>query len=444
MGGRKMYKAINKKTGEMVSAFRVINDPSYIGSEKDDWIAPYPEIENWDFLRDTKNKFEVKVIFIKNHEVNRNNRIFKRSEHFRILDDEAIGSKENESIEHILSKDIIYELIVNNSLTIDNKPIKQILNIMDIDFEYRLSPSKNSKIADIIIKLKEIHPIYGNGIIIEIQFSNQNIEKTEERTYDRILEGYSVVWLWKGDFNKENELINKDLKVTCYQKAFEEYKNKSVNNFEEYMRNNFYKIDTKCKKIDDDLNYNLYRMQDSFLELNELLKNEFNKREKYIKDINEEVNKKLKNFDENTVSSIKILYTKKDEIINEIKDNGNILLNKVEDTSKNIDNQLKNIKIDSLELDIKNKATEYLKERINSFQESQILDMVKTSLPKIAYFLINEEVKKSIPGLINEYFSGNFNLPCPNCESKDTNLYRDQFICFKCKYNQKNPKLSKI
>ena len=64
-----MLKAINKKTGKLVPAFKLEEDSTWIGKQKETWIAPYPGIENWRFLKEKGIK-EVEVSFVKSYNKN--------------------------------------------------------------------------------------------------------------------------------------------------------------------------------------------------------------------------------------------------------------------------------------------------------------------------------------------------------------------------------------
>jgi len=216
-----MLKAIHKKTGKIISAFKIENDSSWVGTEKDEWIAPRPEIYNWKFLKD-QGINEVELSFVKSHIRNINGQKILICAHFRIECEKAILHPEHESEEHKLAKEAIYEKVINNEILIDKKPIRDLFQIEDLDFEYRISKSKKSKIADIIVIFKEEDKRFGKGIVFEIQFSHQNMEITEDRTYDRVIEGYSVVWLHETDF-EDNKLINNDVLVVPFSKALKEY-----------------------------------------------------------------------------------------------------------------------------------------------------------------------------------------------------------------------------
>jgi len=219
-----MLIAIHKKTGKRIEAHKLRLDASWVGSENDEWIAPTPEVSNWEELKANKI-FEVKVGYIKNHKSQREGISYMVRDHFRIKTKGARDSSENESEEHKLAKEGIYYTLIDDKIDLvwGNEKVKpSALGKFNLEIEERLSHNKNAKIGDVVMTFQNRHDILGKGIVFEIQLSNQTQEKTEERTYDRVKEGYSVVWMWDGMFCL-NELINPELKVIPFRTALDEY-----------------------------------------------------------------------------------------------------------------------------------------------------------------------------------------------------------------------------
>jgi hypothetical protein len=206
-----MLKAIHKETGKIVWAWALENNATWIGKEKDEFIAPRYMI--YDF----KENGDIKVFFTKSH-FRDNSPVVA---HFKHESNREIYDAHSESKEHKLAKEGIYEAICNGDIIIESKPLKDLCS--DIEFEYPISNSKKSKIADVITIFKERHPIYGKGIIFEVQFSNQTKEITGDRTFNRICEGYSVCWLWDGDFDFNNKIKLNRVNIIPFSKAIEEY-----------------------------------------------------------------------------------------------------------------------------------------------------------------------------------------------------------------------------
>ncbi len=58
-----MDRAINKRTGQLVSAFEVFTNGSYQNLEKGEWIAPADSIDNWEELQ-RKGIAEIPVHYV--------------------------------------------------------------------------------------------------------------------------------------------------------------------------------------------------------------------------------------------------------------------------------------------------------------------------------------------------------------------------------------------
>ena len=219
-----MLNAIHKKTGKRIEAHKLRLDASWVGCKSDEWIAPSPEVSNWEELK-ARNIFEVKVSYIKNHKSQRDGNFYEVRDHFRIITEGAKDRSENESEEHKLAKEGIYYNIIDNKIDLvwgNNKVKPESLGSFGLEIEERLSQNKCAKIGDVVMTFETPHEILGKGIVFEIQLSNQTEEKTLERTYDRVKQGYSVVWMWDGMFCL-NKLINPELEVIPFRTALDEY-----------------------------------------------------------------------------------------------------------------------------------------------------------------------------------------------------------------------------
>lgn len=383
-----MWKAINKKTGLLIPAFKIEWDASWIGKEREEWIAPYPQIENWKFLKE-KGINEVKVSFVKSYI--REDGVKVRT-HFRIVTEFA-REIVNESEEHLLAKEGIYEDVIDNLLKINGKSIRDLFQIDDIDFEYHLSKSRFSKIADVIVTFKEKDVQYGKGIIFEVQLSNQTKENTDDRTYDRIIEGYSVVWLWDGMFNTNNKLKDKEVILIPYLKALEEYKEKKKEEFNEEINLYGNVIDKKIQEAKSELakeklilNNEFYKINNTVSLINESIKNEKNNlilslKEKTILEIYPEIKKTL--LDEN---SLKTLLTN-------------------------------SINYSYLADIISNKEISILKEKLQEKIQKEIDTEIKS---KIKEEIINDSIKKILAKVEEKYANVKINVftECEGCKNK--------------------------
>ena len=213
----KWLEAIHKISGKRVSSFKIMNDLEWQGKDKDEFIAPFESIENWEEIW-AMGKKEVRLIFVhpfKRYENTANEE--KVSAHFRTEEGNiARSSSWGESDEHKLAKKYIYENIDKISLiNFEGKLIKDFEVIENIKMEKGIGPKR----ADVLVDFKKWHPIFGRGIAFEVQFSSQEEEKTIERSYDRASYGYSVVWLW----NRELKNFNNFVRIVPYNHALKEY-----------------------------------------------------------------------------------------------------------------------------------------------------------------------------------------------------------------------------
>lgn len=383
-----MWKAINKKTGLLIPAFKIEWDASWIGKEREEWIAPYPQIENWKFLKE-KGINEVKVSFVKSYI--REDGVKVRT-HFRIVTEFAREIM-NESEEHLLAKEGIYEDVIDNLLKINGKPIRDLFQIDDIDFEYHLSKSRFSKIADVIVTFKEKDVQYGKGIIFEVQLSNQTKENTDDRTYDRIIEGYSVVWLWDGMFNINNKLKDKEVILIPYLKALEEYKEKKKEEFNEEINLYGNVIDKKIQEAKSELAKEKLLLNNQFYKINNTISL---------------VNESIKNEKNNLISSLKEKTLQ--EVYPEIKQS---LLN---------DNSLRTFLANSINYTtladiISNKEISTLKEKLQEKIQKEIDFEIKS---KIKEEIISESIKKIMIKIEEKYSNVNINIfvECEKCKEK--------------------------
>src|SRR3972149_8263941 len=165
----KWLEAIHKISGKRVSSFKIMNDVEWQGKDKDEFIAPFESIENWEEIW-AMGKKEVRLICvhpIKRYENTANEE--KVSAHFRTEEGNiARSSSWGESDEHKLAKKYIYENIDKISLiNFEGKLIKDFEVIENIKMEKGIGPKR----ADVLVDFKKWHPIFGRGIAFEVQFS---------------------------------------------------------------------------------------------------------------------------------------------------------------------------------------------------------------------------------------------------------------------------------
>jgi hypothetical protein len=342
-----MLKAIYKPTGEIVSAFRIENDATWFGKQNDEWIAPRY------MVFDYKEKGDVKVFFVKSHE----REGLPVVAHFKHESNREIYDQENESPEHKLAKGAVYEAICNGQIKIDDKPLKE--QIIDLQFEYPLSNSKKSKIADVIAIFKERHPIYGKGVIFEVQFSRQIEEITQDRTFNRVSEGYSVCWLWDGDFDEKNKLKTDRERIVIipFAKALEEY-----------------------QKIIEDKS--ISRVNEAGLLLDKKINSLNNYLIHYKDNLLKESKKHLDEFREMTQAELNWLGSAKDTLNKESSEK----IGQVRKEILNLDNELKNLKKD-IEREAIEKTSLDLKELSETLKEELLKEFNKTKIDLSSEFL---------------------------------------------------------
>ena len=264
-----MFFAINSKTKQKVNSLTIETDPSYQFIQEDIWYADYDEIENCPKEIDIK---KIKVIFRKGtlDIINWKGTKYDIAPHFFIPNKTKLKINTiPESKEHKLVKNWIYNKLKQNKLILKyseiNKPYKYFnqINLFDlpidkekIGIEVTSSLGKFGKRrADVICPFLIKHPIFGKGIIFEIQFSKQ-IEKSKiSRELDWSIRGYSIAWLFKEDFNQISELIidlKKDyVEVNSFANLIKQNNKSFVRDLKSVVQEECRKLDCKKKEIID-------------------------------------------------------------------------------------------------------------------------------------------------------------------------------------------------
>lgn len=246
--------AFNKKTGEFVNAFRIYHDGAYQNIDPKEWVAPRDDICNWNEL-EKLNILEVPVRPRKQSIkiINGIKKIIRRPCFAKLPNHPGKTISDGESKEHKLIKNFIVEKIMNDELEFnystiigDDKKINSFkVSEMDMDiYNYKLlertiQSSKNTR-ADILIPFKSRHKLFGEGIIIEIQLSNQADIITINRTIERATQGYSVAWIFKKEIEEIEECLflkNNNIKLRSFSEIIDnDFPNKISNLVEEQCR----------------------------------------------------------------------------------------------------------------------------------------------------------------------------------------------------------------
>lgn len=130
--------------------------------------------------------------------------------HFRLKSENISGGcSYGESDEHRNSKILVASLVENSEipLTIGQSQIPySTLKIKDIpQLPYRWNRTEkilDNRRADILFQFAEWHPVLGQGIVFEIQYSSIHDFEKKEREYDWITKGYSITWLFTEHFSE--------------------------------------------------------------------------------------------------------------------------------------------------------------------------------------------------------------------------------------------------
>lgn len=331
-----MLKAIHKENGKIVSAFQIIKDLSWVGKEREKFIAPTYEIGN---LLELKKKGidEVEVCFVKEHYRNKGKEYV--SPHFRIITEGAVENPENESEEHKLAKETIYQKVIENEIILinfNNQKISSFGDILDVSIEKKVG----IKQADVLVDFKEHHPVLGRGIAFEVQISPQNEEMTYERSYERSAQGYSIVWIW----GHELEETNYRFKVLPFMECLEKHKEQIE----------------KEKKF-------------------------------FLGDLSQKADEKVYEIQNLVEDSLKKLQSKTDERIEEI----NHFLRSVSSKMQYLSDSL--VLEKAKEQIEKANVTEKIKYFTENFAESFIKDRIKDSIERNLGNIINEKIKDNLP-----------------------------------------------
>lgn len=267
-----MFFAINSNTNEKVNSLTIENNPSYNFIDEDIWFADPDEIESCpkeiDIIK-IKVRFRTGKIDV----INWNGTKYDISPHFFIPNKTKLGINViPESKEHKLAKNWIYNKIKKEKLILRyssvTKPYKYFneINLFDlpidkekIGIEVTSSTINSIRRADVICPFIVKHPILGNGIVFEIQFSNQKQKTKVSRELDWAIRGYSIAWLFKEDFNQISDLII-DLKEEGVK--VDSFANLIKQNNKSFVRELKFTVQEECRKLDEKKNEIIESIQD--------------------------------------------------------------------------------------------------------------------------------------------------------------------------------------
>lgn len=258
-----MFFAINSITNEKVNSITIEQNASYNLIKEDIWFADPDEIMSCPYNIDIK---KIKVLFREGsvNIINYNGTKYDISPCFYIPNKSKLGINTiPESKEHRLAKEWIYNKIKNKELKINyssiSKPYKynNIINLFELPINYNLigietsSSTQKNRIyrrADVICPFIIKHPILGNGIIFEIQFSRQREKTKISRELDWAIRGYSICWIFKDDIELLGGILfetkEKELRVDSFASLIKQ-NNKS------FGRDLKILVQEQCRKLDN-------------------------------------------------------------------------------------------------------------------------------------------------------------------------------------------------
>lgn len=230
-----MDTAYELETKKFVKAWSINRDSSYIKPEEDIFIADENQIENYQEVLEKNNLEYIEVKYKRGHLRHYSSlQISAVTPHFFIPNRKKYGIKlvpeslehkkikrfmwkqfyDNPNLEFVYSKYKRKGVTETNRIRIDELPINFndfTLSQEDI-FEVNIVDSYNTRRVDLFLKFDSFNPLFGEGLVIEVQLSKQSDSLTKKRTIDRALKGYSTIWIDKRHFvniqNKDLELLD--------------------------------------------------------------------------------------------------------------------------------------------------------------------------------------------------------------------------------------------
>lgn len=250
-----MDRAINKKTNKTISAFEVHRNGSYQNLARGEWIAPRDSIYNWEELKDKEEP--VHYVSEKRY-TNFKGKDITCSPHFAVYPG-SLAKTTEESATHKLLKNWLFERMKEDDLELvfskgvkphkyENKITLSELDINWNDYEIEVTTKSSRRLrADILLPFNKKHILLGEGIIFEIQLSPQTDNETYHRTILRALHGYSVCWLFEGDFIIEEDNISLK-KQSININSFSEQMHFAKKGFVKKLR---FAVEEQCRFLDE-------------------------------------------------------------------------------------------------------------------------------------------------------------------------------------------------
>ena len=308
-----MDRAINKSTGEIISAFEVHKNGSYQNLTKGEWIAPNDSIYNLD---EDLSEEDLYVHYVKEKRYkNWKDTSVVTSPYFAIFP----NSKANtipENKEHKVLKNWLFNRLKKDDLEFvystagKKNQYNNIIKLSELNIDWNKYDievhTKGYKAlrADILLQFKKKHPSLGSGIFIEIQLSSQREDVTFNRSIDRAVQGYSTAWLFEKDFEFNEELTEIILKKN--EIKIHSFSSELKHNGKLFIKNLKIIVEEQCRYLDEKIKETNFAEE----ELNE-------KKENILKELLERLNSreailfnKIKSLEGNPFESLVENYKK--------------------------------------------------------------------------------------------------------------------------------------
>lgn len=266
-----MFYAINSKTKERINSLAVENNPAYEFIKEEIWFADPDEIQS---CPDSINIEEILVRFRGGATdiISPLGNKYAISPHFFIPNKSKLGINTiPESREHKLAKNWIYNrlikpnqtnFLINYSKLNKGQHFNQF-NLLELPLDKtRINVEVNSSLltktrrADIICPFIVRHPILGNGIVFEIQFSKQKEKTKIERELDWGIRGYSIAWLHEDDFEylTENVIETKkdSIDVSSFANLIKENKKEQTKQLKYMIQEEVRKLNSKIQDMKEE------------------------------------------------------------------------------------------------------------------------------------------------------------------------------------------------
>ena len=305
-----MDRAINKKTGKLISAFEIYNNSSYQNPNEEEWIAPIDSIYNWEELKKEGIK-EIKVHSVKHKEyTNWNGTEVLTSPYFAVFPNSKAKTVQ-ETREHKMLKNWIFNHLKKDDLKLVyatiNKPntYKKDIRLSELDIDQNNYSIPEPTVrgykklrADVLLPFKSKHKLFGNGIVFEIQIQPQVEKETFNRSIKWALNGYSTVWLFEKDFDfnedfSEIELRNKEPRILTYVNELYYGGKLFIKNLINSVKEQSQLLDLKVDEISNKTDSNINQVDEKIKELDSFFE------EKYL-----EIKKRIEGFFGNKIKQL--------------------------------------------------------------------------------------------------------------------------------------------